>query len=514
MRALEALLLLADLLALLALSAPQTRATRWLRHAPAVAPVEAAAQALMEGSRWQMAPAYALTALLFLVWLKQRLAATGVPIGLHRPHRIGVPAAIGAGVLGLSIAIALPLAAPVFRFPHPTGPYQVGTVTYHWVDAARSERFAAEPTARRELMVQIWYPAKGDPSAPRAAYMTDADAVTATFARIHHWPAFAFRHFKFVTTNGIASAPVTADQPRYPVLLFLEGATGFRQMNTFQVEHLVSHGYVVVAIDQPGAAANVVFPDGHQVSGLTLAQVRATVGPSYMPVPDADPASASASAPGAPRLNGRAGSGGGIIPYIANDVVFTLDRLADLNRADPGGILTGKLDLQRAGAFGVSLGGIVVAEACRGEARLQACLMLDAPMPIDVVRAGLRQPSMWITRDAKTMRLEREQAGGWSESEIEAHQTSMRAVYEGLSNAGYFVRLPGAFHSNFTDVANWTPLARRLHLTGPIDGERAHAIINAYATAFFDRHLSARPATLLDGPASQYPEAQFESRRP
>ena len=42
-------------------------------------------------------------------------------------------------------------------------------------------------------------------------------------------------------------------------------------MTTYPVEELVSHGYIVAAIDQPGAAAAVVFPDGRQVSGMTLA---------------------------------------------------------------------------------------------------------------------------------------------------------------------------------------------------------------------------------------------------
>jgi hypothetical protein len=71
-------------------------------------------------------------------------------------------------VLGLAVAVALPLLAPVFRFPQPTGPYQIGTVTYQWVDAARPELFTADPHDRRELMVQLWYPAKPAPAAPRA----------------------------------------------------------------------------------------------------------------------------------------------------------------------------------------------------------------------------------------------------------------------------------------------------------------------------------------------------------
>ena len=54
----------------------------------------------------------------------------------------------------------------------------------------------------------------------------------------------------------------------------------------------------------------------------------------------------------------------------------------------------------------------------------------------------------------------------------------MRAVYESLPGAGYFVQVPGMFHSNFTDIPNWSPLASRLGLTGPIDGQRARSIFN------------------------------------
>lgn len=51
-------------------------------------------------------------------------------------------------------------------------------------------------------------------------------------------------------------------------------------------------------------------------------------------------------------------------------------------------------------------------------------------------------------------------------------------------------------------------------LTGPIDAQRAHRTINAYSLAFFDKELKGQPAPLLDGPAKQYPEVVFETRRP
>ncbi len=213
-----------------------------------------------------------------------------------------------------------------------------------------------------------------------------------------------------------------------------------------------------------------------------------------------------------PMLNGRALKHG-IIPYFAQDVSFTLDQLTALDKTDPNGILTGRLDLGRVGTFGISLGAIVASEACHREPRLHACLMMDAAMTADVVLAGLRQPSMWITRDAATMRLERARSGGWSEADITQTLTTMRAVFEkSLLGDGYYVQVPGMFHVNFTDTPYFSPLAPQLGFAGPLAAQRAYAIVNAYSLAFFDQHLADRPAALLDGPPEQYPEVLFETR--
>src|SRR5215204_4866620 len=505
MRPLETLLSLANLLAFLVLAVPPLRAVRWMRHLAPIALAIAGAQVLVEGPRWQMVPAYALAGLFFLIWLLQNIASAGEPAGHKRTNRFAVGLAVGLGVLGLAISIVLPIMLPVFRFPRPSAPYEIGTLTYHWVDPDRPEVFTADPGDRRELMVQIWYPAEEDPSSPRAPYIQDADAVTSAFARLFDVPEFLLGNLKHVTTNAIPSAPVAApkadDEPGYPVLIYLEGQGAFRQMNTFLVEELVSHGYVVVAIDQPYTATEVVFPDGRQAEGLPTERTKSLARQSFLP------------AERAPTLNGRTFQEG-IVPYLTQDVSFALDRLAVLNQADPNGILTGQLDLQRAGIFGPSLGGLVGGEACRLDSRLRACLFLDAPMPTDVVRSGLQQPAMWITRNADAMRLERRKAGGWPEAEIHAELTSNRAVFESLPGDGYFVQVPGMFHCNYTDLSSWSPLWRLVGVAGPIDVQRANNIINAYSLAFFDRHLKNQPATRFEGPTKQYPEVHFETRRP
>ncbi|MEO8613075.1 MAG: carboxylic ester hydrolase [Chloroflexota bacterium] len=504
MRPVETLLSLANLLTFCILVIPQLRAIHWIDYLALITVLIAVGQILVEGSRWQMVPAYVLAGLFGLVCLLQNFVPASGIIAQILTNRFVIGLSVGLGVLGLASSIALPMILPIFHFPRPTGQYQIGTVTYHWVDTSRHEIFSTDPNAYRELIVQIWYPVKGNTSSVRAPYVQDADVLSPALARLTHFlPGFAFNHFKYVTTDAIPFAPVATDQPSYSVLIYLEGLSGYRQNSTFQIEELVSHGYIVVGIDQPYAAASVVFPDGQQIIGLTKAQMEPFTQQSLGPV---EPA---------PILNGQALTNGNM-PYFAGDVSFTLDQLTALDKTDPNGILTGRLDLQRVGTFGISLGAMVASEACHMEPRLQACLMMDAAMPANVVQAGLRQPGMWITRDADTMRLERQRSGGWSEADITQTLTTMRAVFEkSLLGEGYYVQVPGMFHVNFTDAPYFSPLTPQLGFAGPnINAQRGFDIINAYSLAFFDQHLQSRPAALLDGPSNQYPEVLFETRQP
>ncbi|MEV4221916.1 hypothetical protein [Nonomuraea sp. NPDC049725] len=188
-------------------------------------PVAVVAQVLVEGARWPMAPAYALAAALTAVCACRARAVLG-PV---------VMAVVMVTVM--VVVVAVPVLLPVFRFPQPTGPHEVGTLTYHWTDHSRREILGSDPGAPRELMAQIWYPAQADPAARRAAYVQDGPLVDG-IARVLGAPGITFRHLRQVRTNAVAGAP--AAPGRHPVLVFLSGAQGFRQSNTFQVEELAS----------------------------------------------------------------------------------------------------------------------------------------------------------------------------------------------------------------------------------------------------------------------------------
>ena len=138
MRLLETVLLLANGLTFFGLAIRRVRASRVLRFVAPIAVLVAGAQILIEGPRWQMVPAYALTGLLFVAWLLQEH-----PRGAHartRGHaeRVAGRVATAVGLIGLAASTALPMLIPIFRFPTPTGPYAIGTLTYHWIDAGRA----------------------------------------------------------------------------------------------------------------------------------------------------------------------------------------------------------------------------------------------------------------------------------------------------------------------------------------------------------------------------------------
>ena len=501
MRPIETLLALTNLLTFIVLANPRLRAVSWMRHSAPIALLIAVAQVVVEGTRWQMIPAYVFTGLFFLVLQLKTIALAGQPAELKLTHRAAFGLVVGLSAVGLAVSIVLPIVLPVFLFPRPNGPYEIGTVTYHWIDASRQEVFSTDKNARRELMAQVWYPAKRVSSSSHTSYMQDSDAVATALARLHNFPEFSLKHLKYVKTNAAESVPIADDKSSYTVLIYLEGLTGYRQMNTFQVEELVSQGYIVVGIDQPGAAATVVFPDGHQMAMQSATNVmQPLVHQSLSP------------AKITPQLNGQA-MPDGIIPYFEQDVSFALDQLDSIDTADPKGILTEKLDLRQVGVFGMSLGGMVGAEACLKDLRIKACLIEDVAITADVVQMGLQQPTMFITRPADTMRLERENAGGWTEKDIEQTQTTMRTVYDNLPGDGYFVQVPGMFHIDLTDLNLLSPIFPRTGFSGPIGAQRAHDIVNAYSVAFFDKHLKGVATTLLDGPSKQYPEVRFETRR-
>ena len=137
-------------------------------------------QIKVEGHRWQMYPAYLVTAWLFLSSIWPRTAELGMWTGVA-----GLGCLLGAATMGTIL--------PVFEFPTPRGPFVIGTVSRHLVDMNREETQGDRPGAHRELMVQIWYPAER--RGPGEAY------------RLRRELPFKKEHLALVRTHAAAGVP-------------------------------------------------------------------------------------------------------------------------------------------------------------------------------------------------------------------------------------------------------------------------------------------------------------------
>src|SRR5436190_20600938 len=84
---------------------------------------------------------------------------------------------LGSTSLVLLVASFVTCIGQTVDLPAPSGPYPVGTTIVHWIDPSRGEPMAKDARARRELMVQIWYPARLDEKAELARYIPEFDKI-------------------------------------------------------------------------------------------------------------------------------------------------------------------------------------------------------------------------------------------------------------------------------------------------------------------------------------------------
>jgi predicted dienelactone hydrolase len=445
-------------------------------YAPGIAELLVPLQIVFEGYRWQMLPSYIFTGLLFVLTLP-RLLRRPAPTGEMSPKlRFARTFTILIGLLLLPVLAVPGILFPVPRLPDLSGPYQVGTVSFHLIDPSRDEIYTDDSSDSREIMVQMWYPAEPEEGASPAPYLPDVDAAGPAIAAVLDLPPFVLDHLDLVRTHSYPDADLSDAAREYPVLVFSHGLQGFRTQNTIQAEQFASHGYVVAAIDHTYACAVSVYPDGRVA--LFNPDV---LSDDYV---DADHPS------GANRL----------VSMWAADISFLLDQLELLAAGQVDSPFEDRLDLEHIGVFGHSTGGGTAVQVCWSDSRCRAGLGMDAwlePVSDQVVEDGLDQPFMFMYSET------------WSDRE---NMDRLDQIYGGLNEDGYLFTVLGTSHYDFADLPLLSPAAEALGLKGPIEGRRMLEIVQQYGLAFFDQHLRGQGNGLLEGPSADYPEVVFDPR--
>ena len=187
---------------------------------------------------------------------------------------------------------------------------------------------------------------------------------------------------------------------------------------------------------------------------------------------------------------------------------FALDQLERLNTSDPSGRFLGRLETQRVGVFGHSLGGATALQFCHDDSRCKAGIDVDGAPLGSVVADGVTQPFMFLLSDHKG-----ESDAGEPEV-IRQAGPNIHSIYDRLSDdRRLMIMIRGAGHYGFSDDGAMlkSPLMMRAMRTVGVvrlDGRRQVALTAHYISTFFDVYLKGAPASeLMSQP--EYPEVEY-----
>ncbi|OBZ09160.1 hypothetical protein [Bacillus sp. FJAT-26390] len=430
-------------------------------------------QLQLEGYRWQMVATYLLTVFLWGIVIKRKVEFRAKK---EQKNRRSGRKKIFLGLLVLIYALIagiLPVCLPVFSFESPTGTYAVGTVTYHWIDLKREEAYSKDPEDHRELMVQVWYPSPEGEKGKKNSYVPYLPRFSQEISKQFGVPAFLLQYLHLVKTHATVQSKLSEAAPKYPIVLFSPGMGGTRFQNMFQVEELASHGYIVVGMEHTYLSVATVFPDGK------------TTGFRKMNLLDLSSSDKMTS------------------EIIVKDIQFVLDQIEGLNREDSTGPFKGRLDLDRIGIFGHSLGGAAAAQMLLLDPRVKAGINMDGtffgePIP----KSGLKKPFMLMNSESFATKTEKQPPQKMLDKyklTLEDFNKMTKDIVtrsqNSLAGGGYSLTIPHSKHFSYSDFYMYSPLLQWMEGTSP---KHEHRRINAYTVAFFDRFLQNKPSSLFN----------------
>jgi predicted dienelactone hydrolase len=233
--------------------------------------------------------------------------------------------------------------------------------------------------------------------------------------------------------EGVIDAKVTRDNLPLPIIVFSHGSGGTPYQSTYYTRHLASHGFVVVAPPHPGNTIADCLPCTDTAALLD----------SYLNRPD--------------------------------DITFALEALL-ARSADPGSLFYNALDASRVGMSGHSFGALDTLRLAGSDSRFSAALAMAPPGSgrLSLNRVDIKIPIMMMGGKLDTIAPLEEQ----------------QKYFDSLGTDGpphFLLVFPRGGHFSYANVC--VPV---LEGCGPdaIDEDRAHELINLYATAFFKTYLA------------------------
>jgi predicted dienelactone hydrolase len=362
-------------------------------------------------------------------------------------------AACGGGEALDPVAIERPLlpALPAAD-PGALGPYAIGVTTVEVPD---------DGPLGRVLPVEVWYPAEVAAGAATAIYALTIGPLTLVELPS---PAGAARD----ALTDLRGAP-------HPLVVFSHGFGGVRVQSVYLTEYLASHGFVVAAPDHVGNTFRELVQQSTQLPAATMARLRpedVTRTIDAMLARSADPADPLYRLADPARVGVAGHSFGGYTAVRIAGAAIDLERIAAECAADPDNVFC---DGWVEGAL---------PESARDDRVIAALPQAPAGDLIygDHGMDEVRIPVMYQggTADETTPFVEEQQV-----------------PYGKLARDAYLLGIERAGHFTFSDMCGLVDaigLGVEQFDDGcggdNVDPTRAHALVDRYATAFFQEHLS------------------------
>jgi len=293
--------------------------------------------------------------------------------------------------------------------------------------------------------------------------------------------------------SAVLGAPMVAGAQRFPLVVYFPGWPGTRIENYRLACELASHGFIVAGVTYPA-----------RVPAMSEAEYQSQVKElENYPVYASEEVYRSLIAYSTERVRLR-----------ARDASLLLDTFARID-ASATDTFAGRVDMERIGIIGFSLGGAVAAESANRDPRIRAAVNIDGRHWGDALLNGVQKPYLFIGHE---LLIPTAQELTSSNPDLRYNAEADKYDYSQLAvnlrrNGGIQVTVLKAQHMDFTDtgsVHGWRRMIRR----NSHKLQRAHLILNTYVRAFLKANLNAERALCLFDTSPQFQEVRIDVWKP
>lgn len=280
----------------------------------------------------------------------------------------------------------------------PSSKYSIGTTKLFLTDSSRKEPIKRSYKGYRRIYVKAWYPSDMKDKLNYDKYLSDYK--TQTIFSIFKTKGLSLNtidSIKQYYTHSCRGIPISNSQNNFPVIIFNSGFYfGMTDLYSNFMELLASNGYIVFSIVHPYQQPLVKFPDGKakllkkkaQLAFLQWWVIKNHI--KLEKITNNDILKKYTY-----KVLKRLKLFDKITRLWTKDNRFFISSLKGLN-ADTNSIFYSKLNLDKIGAIGQSIGGATVGQLILSDDRIKAGINMDCFQFGDMIDQNLQKPFMLI----------------------------------------------------------------------------------------------------------------------